>query len=36
MAIYSGELLQIYNGTGSSVKYNGKTYANGSYVTLGK
>ena len=36
MAIYSGELLQIYNGTGSSVTYNGKTYANGSYVTLGK
>ena len=36
MAIYSGELLQIYNGTGSTVSYNGKTYANGSYVTLGK
>lgn len=36
MSIYSGELLQIYNGTGSSVTYNGKTYANGSYVTLGK
>ena len=36
MAIYSGELLQIYNGTGSSVKFNGKSYANGSYVTLGK
>ena len=36
MAIYSGELLQIYNGTGSSVTYNGKTYASGSYVTLGK
>ena len=36
MAIYSGELLQIYNGTGSTITYNGKTYANGSYVTLGK
>lgn len=36
MAIYSGELLQIYNGTGATVKYNGKSYANGSYVTLGK
>ena len=36
MAIYSGELLQIYNGTGSKITYNGKTYANGSYVTLGK
>lgn len=34
--MYSGELLQIYNGTGSTVKYNGKSYANGSYVTLGK
>lgn len=36
MAVYSGELLQIYNGTGASVTYNGKSYANGSYVTLGK
>lgn len=36
MAIYSGELLQIYNGTGSKLTYNGKTYANGSYVTLGR
>lgn len=36
MAIYSGELLQIYNGTGSTITYNGKTYENGSYVTLGK
>lgn len=36
MAIYSGELLQIYNGTGSALTYNGKTYANGSYVTLGR
>ena len=36
MAIYSGELLQIYNGTGSTITSNGKSYANGSYVTLGK
>ena len=36
MAVYSGELLQIYNGTGSKLTYNGKSYANGSYVTLGK
>lgn len=36
MAIYSGELLQIRNGTGSTITYNGETYANGSYVTLGK
>ena len=36
MAIYSGELLQIYNGTGSAITYDGKTYAKGTYVTLGK
>ena len=36
MAIYSGELLQIYNGTGAAVTYNGKSYGNGQYVTLGK
>lgn len=36
MSIYSGELLQIYNGTGSPVTYNGKTYAHGSFVTLGR
>ena len=36
MAVYSGDLLQIYNGTGSTIAYNGKSYANGSYVTLGK
>ena len=36
MSIYSGDLLQVYNGTGSSLTYNGKTYANGSYVTLGR
>ena len=34
--MYSGELLQIYNGTGSTIVYNGRSYANGSYVTLGK
>ena len=34
--MYSGELLQIYNGTGSTIAYNGKSYANGSFVTLGK
>lgn len=33
--MYSGELLQIYNGTGSTITYNGKTYSAGSYVTLG-
>ena len=36
MAVYSGDLLQIYNGTGSTIAYNGKSYANGTYVTLGK
>ena len=36
MAVYSGELLQIYNGTGSKVYFGGKGYANGTYVTLGK
>lgn len=36
MAVYSGEILKIYNGTGSTLRYNGQTYANGSYVTLGK
>ena len=34
--MYSGELLAIYNGTGSTIAYNGKKYANGTYVTLGK
>lgn len=34
--VYSGELLEIYNGTGSTVTYNGKSYANGTYVPLGK
>ena len=34
MSIYSGELLQIYNGTGSTITFNGKTYENGSFVTL--
>lgn len=36
MAVYSGELLAIYNGTGSTLTYNGKSYANGSYVPIGK
>ena len=34
--MYSGELLQIYNGTGSTIAYGGKSYAHGSFVTLGK
>lgn len=33
---YSGNLLEIQNKTGASVTYNGKTYANGSYVPLTK
>ena len=36
MANYSGDLLQIKNNTGSTITYNGKTYANGSFVTLGR
>ena len=36
MAVYSGDLLQIKNGTGSTITYNGKTYANGAFVTLGR
>lgn len=36
MSIYSGELLQIYNGTGSTIAYNGINYSHGSYVPLGK
>lgn len=34
--MYSGELLQIYNSTGSPIVYNGKTHEDGTYVTLGK
>ena len=34
--MFSGELLQIYNGTGSTIAYNGAYYPNGSYVPLGK
>ncbi len=34
--MYSGEILQIQNNTGAAVTYNGKSYANGQYVTLGK
>lgn len=36
MANYSGDLLQIKNNTGSTITYNGKTHANGSFVTLGR
>lgn len=36
MSIYTGELLQIYNGTGSTITYKGREYANGTFVTLGK
>ena len=34
--MYSGEILQIQNSTGAAVTYNGKSYANGQFVTLGK
>ena len=34
--MFSGELLQIYNGTGSTIAYNGTNYPHGSYVPLGK
>ena len=34
--MFSGELLHIYNGTGSTIAYNGTNYPNGSYVPLGK
>lgn len=34
--MYTGNLLQIQNNTGSSITYNGTTYTDGSYVTLGK
>ena len=34
--MFSGDLLSIYNGTGSTIAYNGKNYANGSYIPLGK
>ncbi len=33
---YSGDLLQIHNGTGSTIVYGGKSYANGAFVPLGK
>ena len=36
MGVYSGELLLIENGTGSTIAYNGSNYAHGSYVPLGK
>ena len=34
--MFSGDLLSIYNGTGSTIAYNGKSYSNGSYVPLGR
>jgi hypothetical protein len=34
--MYNGDLLQIYNGTGSTIAYNGRSYAHGTFVTLGK
>ena len=34
--MFSGELLQIFNGTGSTIAYNGTEYPHGSYVPLGK
>ena len=34
--VYSGDLLQIYNGTGSTIAYNGQNYADGTFVPLGK
>ena len=34
--MYSGELLKIYNGTGSGIRYDGENFPNGSYVPLGK
>ena len=36
MSVYSGELLQIYNGTGSTITFGGKSYSHGSFVTMGK
>ena len=33
--MFSGDLLSIYNGTGSTIAYNGKTYPHGSYVPMG-
>lgn len=34
--MFSGELLSIYNGTGSTIAYGGTNYAHGEYVPLGK
>ncbi len=34
--MFSGELLHIYNGTASTITYNGANYPQGSYVPLGK
>lgn len=34
--MYTGDLISIQNKTGVSLTYQGSTYANGSYVPLGK
>ena len=34
--MFSGDLLSIYNGTGSTIAYDGKNYPHGSYIPLGK
>lgn len=34
--MFSGDLLSIYNGTGSTIAYNGTNYPNGYFVPLGK
>ena len=34
--MFSGDLLSIYNGTGSTIAYDGIKYPHGSYVPLGK
>ena len=34
--MFSGELLHIYNGTGSTIAYNGSEYPDGTYVPLGR
>ena len=34
--MFSGDLLSIYNGTGSTIIYNSLVYPHGSYIPLGK
>lgn len=34
--MYTGDLISIQNKTGVTLTYQGNTYANGDYVTLGK